>query len=80
MHTVVRYGREALMFNPSIYENSQSEGSAVLEVVPSLETMNMAVRPRQFIPLQRTELAGTILGPLAQLALTQIFCYRHTDC
>jgi len=62
------------MFNPSIYENSQPEGFALLEVVDE-----QAKHPRAFVPLQRTELRGTVMGPLADFSLRQIFCYARTQ-
>lgn len=63
------------MFTNNQFENSRSDGFAVLEVA---ETSPKA--PRQFIPLRRTELAGDIIGPLADLRLTQVFGYSAAQC
>jgi Ca-activated chloride channel family protein len=62
------------MFNPRAYGNSRSDGIAILEV----ETP--PGKPRQFVPLLRTELQGVILGPLADFRLIQIFSYRRSQC
>lgn len=71
------------MFNPAIYENSQSDGFPVLEVLDRFgpEDRAEANEPvqRHFVPLQRTELQGVILGPLANLHLTQIFHFARCD-
>lgn len=55
------------MFNPHVFDNSRGDGFPVLEIV----TTDSA--PRQFVPLQRTELTGTVAGPVADLTLTQRF-------
>ena len=55
------------MFNPHIFDNSRGDGFPVLEIVTA------GSAPRQFVPLQRTELAGTVAGPVADLTLTQRF-------
>src|SRR5262245_29228152 len=56
------------MLNPRAFFNSRPDGFAVLEVAE--EKPNA---PRRFIPLLRTELRGTVTGPLATLTLTQTF-------
>ena len=61
------------MFNPRAYDNSRSDGFAVLEV----ETP--PGKPRQFVPLLRSEIHGAILGPLADFRLIQIFFYRRSQ-
>ena len=61
------------MFNPRAYDNSRSDGFAVLEV----ETPPR--KPRQFVPLLRSEIHGAILGPLADFRLIQIFFYRRSQ-
>ncbi len=63
------------MFNPSIYENSQPDGFAVLEMVDPSMPDRPTDYPRSFVPLQRSELRGTVMGPLANLSLTQTFCF-----
>ncbi|MCX6048057.1 MAG: VIT domain-containing protein [Chloroflexi bacterium] len=63
------------MFNPKIYENSRTDGIGVLEIVGG-----DAKAPAQFVPLQRSELSGTIAGPLADLRLRQVFGYRRAEC
>ncbi|MCC6166316.1 MAG: VWA domain-containing protein [Caldilineaceae bacterium] len=55
------------MFNPYVFDNSRGDGFPVLEIV----TADSA--PRRFVPLQRTELTGTVTGPVADLRLTQRF-------
>ena len=61
------------MFNPQVYENSRADGIGVLEVVGN-------EAPQQFVPLQRTELRGTLVGPLADLRLIQVFGYSRAVC
>jgi Ca-activated chloride channel family protein len=58
------------MFNPQFCENSRPDGIGILEIVPEPDSEKA---PRQFVPLQRTELKGEITGPLAGLRLVQTF-------
>ncbi|MDY3556648.1 VIT and VWA domain-containing protein [Gemmata sp. JC717] len=58
------------MLNTGIFYNSRSDGFGVLEVA---DDSPAADAPRQFVPLKRTELTGTVTGPLAVLALAQTF-------
>jgi len=66
------------MFNRRHYENSESDGIAVLEVVPAAPAG--AEAPRLFVPLKRSELHGEIAGPLADLRLVQTFGYSRAQC
>ncbi len=52
------------MFNSRTFYNSRPDGFGVLEVPGE---------PRRFVPLTRTELTGTVTGPLAALTLSQTF-------
>lgn len=72
------------MFNPGIYENSRPDGFALLEVVARQDDLReqdvqqkTPTAPR-FVPLQHTLLRGTVVGPLADLTLTQVFGYART--
>jgi len=59
-----------MIFNSVMYENSMPDGIGVLEIAdPSSEGR------RLFVPLSRTDLTGTITGPLATFQLTQVFSY-----
>jgi Ca-activated chloride channel family protein len=62
------------MLNPRTFYNSRPDGFGVLEVVDPDPRPNT---PRRFVPLVRTDLAGTVGGPLATLTLTQTF--THAD-
>lgn len=62
------------MFNPSAYWNSRPDGFPVLEVNDDNH------KSRQFVPLKRTELGGTVTGPLAALSVTQTFGYSQEQC
>ena len=66
------------MLNPRTYENTRPDGIGVLEVTPG--PREAREKPRQFVPLKRTELRGEIVGPLAQLAVTQTFAYSRSEC
>jgi Ca-activated chloride channel family protein len=66
------------MFNPRHQENTRPDGVSVLEVVPGPDTPPDA--PPQFVPLKRSEVSGTITGPLAALRLTQVFGYGRQQC
>ncbi len=57
------------MFNSRAYYNSRPDGFAVLE----LGGGDAPDAPRRFAPLTRTELTGTVTGPLAALRLAQTF-------
>jgi Ca-activated chloride channel family protein len=67
------------MFNPAIYENSQPDGFAVLEVVDADGDSGTRAAPHRFVPLRQSELHGVIMGPLADLRLTQHFGYTRAD-
>ncbi|MBY0460378.1 MAG: VIT and VWA domain-containing protein, partial [Gemmataceae bacterium] len=58
------------MLNPKAFFNSRPDGFGVLEVRDTPPTPDS---PRQFVPLQRTQLTGTVTGPLAALTITQVF-------
>lgn len=58
------------MLNPRAFYNSRPDGFGVLEVAGDAGTPGT---PRSFVPLKRTDLAGTVTGPLATLTLTQTF-------
>ncbi len=64
------------MFNRTAYWNSQPGGVALLEVVEPTET----AAPRRFVPLQRTELRGEVVGPLAALRLIHRYGYTKEQC
>lgn len=66
------------MFNPMTYENSRPDGIGVLEIVNG--TRPQEGRPRQFVPLKRTELRGEVAGPLAALRLSQVYGYSREQC
>ena len=55
------------MLNPRTYYNSRPDGFGVLEVPGEPDG------PRRFVPLKRTDLTGTVTGPLAALTLAQTF-------
>ena len=55
-------------FNPSHYYNSRGDGHAAMEIVSG-----DAVRSFLFVPLKRTELAGSLAGPLASVSVTHTF-------
>ncbi|MFN8475668.1 MAG: VIT and VWA domain-containing protein [Anaerolineae bacterium] len=63
------------MFNRSGFDNERPGGIAVLEI----QTAEESAAPRLFVPLQRSELRGEIVGPLADLRLTQVFRFSRTD-
>lgn len=70
----MRFRREATMFNPLHYENSQPGGVALLEVVRENEEQP------QFVPLRDTTVRGTVTGPLADLTVIHRFGYERTVC
>ena len=55
------------MFNPGLFLNSRPDGFGVLEILES-ETA-----PPRFVPLTKTVLQGEVMGPFADLRLTQHF-------
>ncbi len=63
------------MFNPLVYYNSRPDGFGVLEV-----TGEEVEGARLFVPLKRSELHGTVTGPLAALRLTQVYGYTKGEC
>ena len=65
------------MFNPAAYENSRADGISVLEII---DANGDGEEPRRFVPLQRTELRGEVVGPLAALRLTQVYRFSRQQC
>ena len=63
------------MFNAVLFDNARTDGFPVMEVADTGPDA-----PRQFVPLRRTELAGDVAGPLADLRLIQIFGYTAEQC
>jgi Ca-activated chloride channel homolog len=63
------------MLDRNRFENSRPDGFPVLEIVPEKEGEG----PRLFVPLRRTELGGRVVGPLADLALSQVFSFSRED-
>ena len=68
------------MFNRTAYWNSQPGGVALLEVVETVVEPPETALQRRFVPLQRTELRGEIVGPLAALRLTHRYGYTKEQC
>ena len=66
------------MFNPAVYENSPAAGHGVLEIAPPAGKEERS-GPRRFVPLRRTEVQGTLAGPLADLRLVQHFGYTRAQ-
>ena len=60
----------AAYLNLSAFENEAAARASYMEIVPGVSD-DAAVR--RFVPLQDTRLTGTIVGPLAELRLTQTF-------
>ena len=58
------------MLNPKAFFNSRSDGFGVLEIADDTAERNAS---RQFVPLKRTDLTGTVTGPLGTLSLAQTF-------
>lgn len=65
------------MFDRQRFENSRPDGFPVLEIVDPEAPRE---QPRLFVPLRRSELAGHLTGPLADLRLTQVFAFSRSDC
>jgi Ca-activated chloride channel homolog len=78
------------VFNSQRYENSQPDGFAVLEIIDqpgglpepvgSAELLPREPAPRRFVPLERTELTGEVVGPVAALRLSQMFRFSQAQC
>ena len=62
------------MFNPLMYANSAPAP------VPTLDVTGPAAAQLPFVPLRRTDLAGAVLGPLADLTLTHTFQFGREVC
>src|SRR5262249_22531501 len=62
------------MLNPRTFHNSRPDGFSVLEIADDNPST-----PRRFVPLKRTNLAGTVTGPLATLTLTQTFALPESS-
>lgn len=63
------------MFNRSSYENARLGG------IPAMEIVSPDSQPDQpvlFVPLRRSDLTGTVVGPLADLRLNQLFRFERS--
>ncbi|MBI3989468.1 MAG: VWA domain-containing protein [candidate division NC10 bacterium] len=66
------------MFNSNVYENSRPDGVGVLEILNGGRRGGQRqAKTRRFVPLQRTELKGEVIGPLAALRLTQVYGFAR---
>lgn len=73
-HACVFAQLEAQVFNRRTFENARADGFPVLEIIPRPDRPDCATpESRQFVPLQRTDLIGEIVGPVASLQLVQRF-------
>jgi Ca-activated chloride channel family protein len=81
------------LFNNKAYWNSRPDGIPVMEIVdprgvsegaetakPGEYARSPEDAPRLFVPLKRTELRGEVVGPLADLRLTQVYGYARLQC
>ncbi len=81
------------MFNPRTFENARPDGFPVLEIMPQPasqpdthpapwppESEQAGRPPRLFVPLQRTDLTGEVVGPVAALRLSQRFSFTREQC
>lgn len=69
------------MFNPRTFENSRPDGFPVLEIVDDRPGQHEpgSEPQRRFVPLQRTELGGDVVGPVALLRLRQQFLFTSAQ-
>ena len=65
------------MLNRVMYENSGPEGHPVLEVIQAEPKGETAAH--LFVPLKRTTLQGSVVGPLAALRLVQHFGFTRAQ-
>jgi len=63
------------MFSAQAFENARPGGIPVLEVIDG--DVRRRDGQRRFVPLQRTELQGEVIGPLAALRLVQVFAFTR---
>src|SRR5215218_3531049 len=80
-----RHPQEAQVFNPRTFENSRPDGFPVLEIIDDRTdrqpqpTEREPERPRRFVPLQRTELGGAVVGPVALLRVSQRYLFTSAQ-
>ena len=73
------------MFNPRTFENSRPDGFPVLEIADDHAGARMpqpqpeGAQPKRFVPLQRTELRGDVVGPVALLRVSQQYLFTSAQ-
>jgi Ca-activated chloride channel family protein len=73
------------VFNPRTFENSRPDGFPVLEIVgdgtgwPPEPPEREPEQPRRFVPLQRTDLSGDVVGPVALLRVSQRYLFTSAQ-
>jgi Ca-activated chloride channel family protein len=73
---VMNGSRNGPVFDTGMFDNARRNHCACLQIVPD---------PKRgvldgFVPLRETTLSGSIVGPLAQLQLVQVFSYTRAEC
>jgi Ca-activated chloride channel family protein len=73
---VMNGSRNGPVFDSGMFDNARRNQCPCLQIVPD---------PKRgvldgFVPLRQTTLSGSIVGPLAQLRLVQVFGYTRAEC
>jgi Ca-activated chloride channel family protein len=73
---VMTGSRNGPVFDTGMFDNARRNQCACLRIVPD---------PKRgvldgFVPLRQTTLSGSVVGPLAQLRLVQVFSYTRAEC
>ena len=73
---VMNGSRNGPVFDPGMFENARRNHTGCLQVVPDKRHGVLD----GFVPLRQTTLSGSVVGPLAQLHLLQVFSFTRSEC
>jgi Ca-activated chloride channel family protein len=73
---VMNGSRNGPVFDAGMFDNARRNRAACLQIVADRRHGVLD----GFVPLRRTTLSGSVVGPLASLRLVQVFSYTRAEC
>ncbi|HPJ24834.1 MAG TPA: VIT and VWA domain-containing protein [Synergistaceae bacterium] len=70
---------ESSEFSPERFDNAASGGVAVMEILSTKDEGGSASQINRFVPLRKTDIAGTVTGPLASVSVTHRYGFTKEE-
>ena len=70
---------EASEFSPERFDNAAPGGVAVMEILPPKGEEGSISQRRHFVPLRKTDIEGTLTGPLASVTVTHRYGFSKEE-